>query len=105
MRGIVLPPLACATPRISETLDTEPLHVDRRFAPRNEIRHDPSTAARERPSARPMAEVDPQARATGGADHGWPVRQHRPGAFPGLHLSQLHGAGEPVVEHLVERAE
>ena len=59
-------------------------------------------AAGQRPPARTMARVEPQARHAAGTDHGRPVRQHGPRPFPGLCLGVARGAREPVLQYAVQ---
>ena len=57
----------------------------------------------ERPAAAAVADVEPDAGSAAGAEHGRTVGQHRPRALPALRRRAPRHAGEPVVEHLVER--
>ena len=62
-------------------------------------------AAGQRPAAGAVAEVDPHAGQAAGADDRRAIGQHRARAFPALHLGLHRAAGEPVVEHLVQRGQ
>ena len=85
-------------------LDAEAFEVDARVARADEVGQDASAAARQRPAAGAVAEVEPHARDAAGAEDGRAVRQHGAGAFPLLHAGlQRGGTRKPVVQHLVER--
>ena len=60
---------------------------------------------RQGPATGAVAEVEPYARRAAGAQHWWTVGQHRPRAFPLLGLRPGGGAREPIVQHLIQRAQ
>ena len=87
----------------AQSLDAEAVDLDRRLAADDRVGDEARRAHGERPAAAAVADVEPDALGAARPEHRRPVGQHRPRAFPALRRAAPRHAGEPVVEHHVER--